>query len=196
MERVNRILQNPYYKECLRKIGDWEKDRILCGHDTNHLLHVARIAMLLNIEEKMNIPKAHVYAAALLHDIGRFVEYETGEDHAVVSARMAPEFLVAAGFGEAEVAEVVGAIGNHRNKAVAKELAPSGITVNCVAPGVIDTDMNRDLSEDDRDSLAEEIPVGRFGTAAEAASPMLFLASKEASYITAQVIGVNGGFGE
>lgn len=81
-------------------------------------------------------------------------------------------------------------------KAVAKELAPSGITVNCIAPGVIDTDMNRDLSESDRADLAEEIPAGRFGTAAEAAAPMLFLASKEASYITAQVIGVNGGFGE
>lgn len=81
-------------------------------------------------------------------------------------------------------------------KAVAKELAPSGITVNCIAPGVIDTDMNRDLSESDRDELAEEIPLGRFGTAAEAAAPMVFLASEAASYITAQVIGVNGGFGE
>ena len=81
-------------------------------------------------------------------------------------------------------------------KAVAKELAPSGITVNCIAPGVIDTDMNRDLSEDDRDTLAEEIPIGRFGTAAETVAPMLFLASDTASYITAQVIGVNGGFGE
>ena len=81
-------------------------------------------------------------------------------------------------------------------KAVAKELAPSGITVNCIAPGVIDTDMNRDLSDSDRADLAEEIPAGRFGTAAEAAAPMLFLASKEASYITAQIIGVNGGFGE
>lgn len=81
-------------------------------------------------------------------------------------------------------------------KAVAKELAPSGITVNCVCPGVIDTDMNRDLSDSDRDALACEIPVGRFGTAEEAAAPMLFLASETASYITAQVIGVNGGFGE
>lgn len=81
-------------------------------------------------------------------------------------------------------------------KAVAKELAPSGITVNCIAPGVIDTDMNGDLSEDDRASLAGEIPLGRFGTAREAAAPMLFLASDEASYITAQIIGVNGGFGE
>lgn len=81
-------------------------------------------------------------------------------------------------------------------KAVAKELAPSGITVNCIAPGVIDTDMNGDLSKNDRDALAEEIPLGRFGTAREAAAPILFLASEEASYITAQVIGVNGGFGE
>ncbi len=81
-------------------------------------------------------------------------------------------------------------------KAVAKELAPSGITVNCVAPGVIDTDMNGDLSDSDRADLAEDIPSGRFGTAKEAAAPMLFLASAEASYITAQVIGVNGGFGE
>jgi len=81
-------------------------------------------------------------------------------------------------------------------KAVAKELAPSGITVNCVAPGVIDTDMNHDLTESDRVSLAEEIPLGRFGTAEEAASAILFLASDAASYITAQVIGVNGGFGE
>ena len=81
-------------------------------------------------------------------------------------------------------------------KAVAKELAPSGITVNCIAPGVIDTDMNSDLSESDRTALAEEIPIGRFGTPEEAASLMLFLASADASYITAQVIGVNGGFGE
>lgn len=81
-------------------------------------------------------------------------------------------------------------------KAVAKELAPSGITVNCIAPGVIDTDMNSDLSDSERIALAEEIPLGRFGTAREAAAPMLFLASKDASYVTAQIIGVNGGFGE
>lgn len=81
-------------------------------------------------------------------------------------------------------------------KAVARELAPSGITVNCIAPGVIDTDMNNDLSDSDRAALAEEIPLGRFGTPEEAAAPMLFLASDAASYITAQVISVNGGFGD
>lgn len=81
-------------------------------------------------------------------------------------------------------------------KAVAKELAPSGITVNCIAPGVIDTEMNADLTEADREGICEEIPLGRFGTADEIAAPMVFLASEDASYITAQVISVNGGFGE
>ena len=80
-------------------------------------------------------------------------------------------------------------------KAVAKELAPSGITVNCVAPGVIDTEMNSDLNECDRSDLCEEIPLGRFGTPEEVAAAMFFLASDAASYITAQVINVNGGFG-
>ena len=127
MERVNRILKNPYYKECIDKIGDWEKNRIFCGHDTNHLLHVARIAMLINQEENLAIPKEQVYAAALLHDIGRFVQYECGEDHAVVSARMAPDILKAAGFMETEILEITQAILNHRNKAVAGEPNLRGI---------------------------------------------------------------------
>lgn len=80
-------------------------------------------------------------------------------------------------------------------KAAALELAPSGITVNCVAPGVIDTEMNAALSESDRAALADEIPLGRFGTPAECAEAIFFLASDAASYITGQVLAVNGGFG-
>ncbi len=76
-------------------------------------------------------------------------------------------------------------------KALAKELAPSGITVNCVAPGVIDTAMNGHLSGEERRTLEEEIPLGRFGTAEEVADAILFLA--EHRYITGQVLGVNGG---
>lgn len=77
-------------------------------------------------------------------------------------------------------------------KALAKELAPAGITVNCVSPGVIDTEMNARFSEEERRALEEEIPLGRFGTAEEVARAALFLA--EARYITGQVLGVNGGF--
>lgn len=78
-------------------------------------------------------------------------------------------------------------------RALAKEEGPSGITVNCVAPGVIDTDMMASFSEEDRAALAEETPVRRLGTADEIARTLVFLASPEAGYITGQVIGQNGG---
>lgn len=78
-------------------------------------------------------------------------------------------------------------------KALAKEEAPSGITVNCVAPGVIDTDMMASFTPEDRAALAEETPVGRLGRAEEIARTLVFLASPDAGYITGQVIGQNGG---
>lgn len=78
-------------------------------------------------------------------------------------------------------------------KALAQETGPSGVTVNCVAPGVIDTEMNASLSEEDMNALCDEIPLMRIGRVDEAASAIFFLASDEASYITGQVLSVNGG---
>ena len=78
-------------------------------------------------------------------------------------------------------------------KALAKEEGPSGITVNCVAPGVIDTDMMAAFTAEDKAALAEETPVGRLGTADEVAGLLLFLAGEDAGYITGQVFGINGG---
>ena len=78
-------------------------------------------------------------------------------------------------------------------KALAREEGPSGITANCVAPGVIDTDMMAAFTPADREALAEETPVGRLGSAEEVARALLFLAGEEAGYITGQVFGVNGG---
>ena len=78
-------------------------------------------------------------------------------------------------------------------KALAKEEGPSGITVNCVAPGVIDTDMMACYAPEEKAALAEETPVGRLGTAEEIAQTLVFLAGKNAGYITGQVIGQNGG---
>ena len=78
-------------------------------------------------------------------------------------------------------------------KALAKELGPSGITVNCVSPGVIDTDMNATLTQETREILCEETPLCRIGRAREAAEAIVFLASSKASFITGQVLAVNGG---
>lgn len=78
-------------------------------------------------------------------------------------------------------------------KALAKEVGLSGIRVNCVSPGVIDTSMNAHLTQDDLDSLKEEIPLYRIGTPQDVANVVSFLASERASYITAQDIAVNGG---
>lgn len=79
-------------------------------------------------------------------------------------------------------------------KALAKELGPSGIRVNCVAPGVIDTEMNARLSEEDVAALADETPLCRIGTPNEVAEAILFLASEKASFITGQILSVDGGF--
>lgn len=79
-------------------------------------------------------------------------------------------------------------------KALAKEVAPSGIRVNAVSPGVIDTEMNAHLSEEDRKELAEETPLQRIGKPEEIADAVAFLASEQAAFITGQVLPVNGGF--
>ena len=81
-------------------------------------------------------------------------------------------------------------------KALAKEVAPSGVTVNCVCPGVIETDMLSSFTQEDLAVLCDETPVGRLGTAEDIARTLLFLAEEKAAFITGQILGVNGGFGE
>ena len=78
-------------------------------------------------------------------------------------------------------------------KALAKELAPSGVTVNAIAPGLIDTAMNRALSKEEIAAFVEEIPVGRVGLPAEVAHAAAFLAHEDAGYITGQTVAVDGG---
>ena len=78
-------------------------------------------------------------------------------------------------------------------KALAKEAGPSGVRVNCVSPGMIDTEMNAAVDEAAVEAIKEETPLCRTGDPAEVAKAMLFLASDDASFITGQVIAVNGG---
>lgn len=78
-------------------------------------------------------------------------------------------------------------------KALAKEVAPSGVRVNCIAPGVISTDMMNDIDDEARQMLVDEIPLCGFGTAKNVADAVSFLVSQRAEYITGQVLGVNGG---
>jgi len=78
-------------------------------------------------------------------------------------------------------------------KSLARELGSRGITVNAVAPGFIDTDMTRALSEEQRAALLRQIPLGRLGTPAEVAAAVLFLVSPQSAYITGETLHVNGG---
>lgn len=78
-------------------------------------------------------------------------------------------------------------------KALAKEVGPSGIQVNCIAPGAVETDMNAGLDASALEALREETPLGRLGTPREIAAAIAFLASEEADFITGQVLSPNGG---
>ena len=79
-------------------------------------------------------------------------------------------------------------------KALAKECAPSGVRVNCVSCGLIDTKMNSSLSEEDLNAVTDEIPMGRMGTPADIANAVMFLAEESSAYITGQVLRVDGGW--
>lgn len=78
-------------------------------------------------------------------------------------------------------------------KALAQEFSLSGITVNCIAPGIIDTEMNREIDSLALDSFVADVPIGRMGRADEISDMALYLCSERAAYITGQVIGINGG---
>lgn len=127
MERINRILKNDLYQEYLAKNNQAEASRRFCHHNMGHFLDVARIAMILNLEEGYGQKKEIIYAAALLHDIGRWMQYEDGTPHEEASVRLAPEILSDCGFWGEESDRILAAIGNHRNAEIKGEKSLSGL---------------------------------------------------------------------
>lgn len=117
MERINRILEHPMFKECVRLNEMAEADRCFCHHDIEHLCAVARIAMLLNLEENAGLSKDIVYAAALLHDCGRYKQYEDNTPHEKAGAKLATIILSECGYFKEESMTIVKAISSHRASA-------------------------------------------------------------------------------
>ena len=115
MERVNRILKHPEFIDCMKQNEMAEADRCFCHHDMEHLCAVARIAMLLNLEEKAELAKDIIYGAAFLHDCGRFLQYNRGIPHDVAGVEIAERILPQCGYTTEEMECITTAIASHRN---------------------------------------------------------------------------------
>lgn len=127
MERVNNILHHTLYKEYLEKNRTAEEGRRFCRHDMGHFLDVARLSVIFCLKEGLFIPKELIYAAALLHDIGRWQQYEDKTPHEKASALLAPKILSECGFTAEESEQVISAIRHHRDEAVRDGKSLDGI---------------------------------------------------------------------
>ena len=116
MKAVEAVRSHPLYQEHLARLAELERDRVFCRHGIGHLLDTARIAWIFNLEYNLGFRKEAVYAAALMHDIGKDEQYERGIPHEEASARIAREILddMGAAFDESECDAIVAAIREHR----------------------------------------------------------------------------------
>lgn len=117
MKVIEEIRNHPLYVEAYQKLEQAEKERSFCCHQMGHLLDVARIAYIKNLEQKLDIRKEVIYAAALLHDIGKYRQYAEGIPHEKASAEIAEVILgeiTKGAFSETEKASILRAILGHR----------------------------------------------------------------------------------
>lgn len=126
-ERINRILENRRYRQCMKLNAQAEKDRRFCRHNMAHFLDVARIAQILNLREAQCVEEELIYAAALLHDIGRYEQYAEGTPHEKASERLALPILRECGFDKGETDVILQAVGNHRNTEMANKPGLCGL---------------------------------------------------------------------
>lgn len=127
MSRIDSILKNDLFLYHLNENRAAEANRSFCRHDMVHFLDVARIAMIMNGEEHLGLPKDWIYAAALLHDIGKHLQYLAGVSHELASARIAREILKNCGYSDEETGVIQEAILNHRDKTAAAETNLNGL---------------------------------------------------------------------
>ena len=127
MDRVDKILGHEIFLCHLSEIRKREIDRRFDKHDLSHLLDVARIGEIINLESGLGIERELIYAAALLHDVGRDIEYDTGKLHDLAGAEVAPQILTDCGFNDAETDMIVEAIRSHGDAAVSGENTLRGV---------------------------------------------------------------------
>lgn len=116
MKRVNLILKHKKYNEYVDMIKNLEENRKFCHHDMVHFMDTARIMYILSMEGGLNFSKEIIYACGLLHDIGKWQQYEDGIPHEIAGVNLAEEILFDCKFNEEETKEILKAIGNHRKK--------------------------------------------------------------------------------
>lgn len=127
MERIGRILKDDLFLDNLGRNVEAEKGRIFCHHDMAHFLDVARIARIIAAEEGLGVETELIYASALLHDIGKHLQYKEGTPHELASAELAAEILPKCGFDKTETGVIKDAILGHRNPESAGEGSLKGI---------------------------------------------------------------------
>ena len=115
MTRVHRIQAHPLFIDTLRLLNEAEQDRIYCKHGIDHLLDVARLMYIYNLEEGTGIRKDVIYATALLHDLGRYEQLTVGTPHDEAGFQLAGEILPDCDFTTCEMRQIQQAILHHRN---------------------------------------------------------------------------------
>lgn len=114
--RINMILKNKKFIEYCRKNDGHESNRKFCRHNIQHFFDVARVAYILNLELGLGFEKDIVYGAGLLHDIGRWQQYEKGIPHEEASAKLSAEILKDCGYSNHEADTIMSAVLTHRRE--------------------------------------------------------------------------------
>ena len=118
MNRVNAIITHPVYREYYDRLEELEQDRPFCRHQMTHLLDVARIAYIRSLENSLDLDKEVIYAAAVLHDIGKSLQYEKNVPHEISGVEIAEKILgslpAELEFSAEEMRQILTAVRGHR----------------------------------------------------------------------------------